>query len=85
MKPGDLITCIGWGKPSDSSGGISPVLRMVQDLPSISNDDCNDIYGIVGPGVFCIDTTGGRGTCNGDSGGACMKRFEARGNGNSGN
>jgi len=83
VNPGDLITCIGWGKPSDTSGGISPVLRMVQDLPSISNDDCNDIYGIVGPGVFCIDTTGGKGTCNGDSGGACMKRFEAQSHGNS--
>ena len=27
------------------------------------------MYGIVGDGIVCIDTTGGRGTCNGDSGG----------------
>merc|ERR1712077_61561 len=66
---GETVTCTGWGKPSDSAGGISPVLRMVEDRPIISNSDCNAIYGIVGAGVVCIDTTGGKGTCNGDSGG----------------
>merc|ERR1719266_789076 len=66
---GETVTCTGWGKPSDSAGGISPVLRMVEDRPIISNSDCNAIYGIVGDGVVCIDTTGGKGTCNGDSGG----------------
>merc|ERR1711936_1562418 len=65
---GELVTCTGWGKPSDSAGGISPVLRMVEDLPIISNSECNAIYGIVGDGVVCIDTTGGKGTCNGASG-----------------
>merc|ERR1711892_1186090 len=59
----DLVTVTGWGKPSDSAGGISPVLRMVSDLPVITNSDCNDVYGIVGSGVVCIDTTGGKGSC----------------------
>merc|ERR1712079_245913 len=27
----EMVTCTGWGKPSDSAGGISPVLRMVED------------------------------------------------------
>merc|ERR1711988_1547107 len=67
--PNELVTCTGWGKPSDSAGGISPVLRMVEDRPIITNSECNAIYGIVGDGVVCIDTTGGKGTCNGDSGG----------------
>jgi len=66
---GELVTATGWGKPSDSAGGISPVLRMVSDLPVITNQECNAIYGIVGPGVVCISTSGGKGTCNGDSGG----------------
>merc|ERR1712179_896732 len=70
---GSLVTVTGWGKPSDSAGGISPVLREVRDLPVISNSDCNAVYGIVGPGVVCIDTTGGKGSCNGDSGGPLMK------------
>jgi len=73
---GELVTCTGWGKPSDSAGGISPVLRMVEDRPIISNSDCNAIYGIVGSGVVCIDTTGGKGTCNGDSGGPLNMKYE---------
>merc|ERR1712112_94389 len=66
---GDLVTPIGWGRPSDSAGSISPVLRMVEDLPIITNEECNAVYGIVGEGVVCIDTTGGKGTCRGDRGG----------------
>merc|ERR1712013_600560 len=62
--------------PSDNAGGISPVLRMVEDRPIISNSDCNAIYGIVGSGVVCIDTTGGKGTCNGDSGGPLNMKSE---------
>merc|ERR1712228_11720 len=73
---GELVTCTGWGKPSDSAGGISPVLRMVEDLPIISNAECNGVYGIVGSGVVCIDTTGGKGTCNGDSGGPLNMKAE---------
>merc|ERR1711887_16173 len=71
-----MVTCTGWGKPSDSAGGISPVLRMVEDRPIISNAECNAIYGIVGDGVVCIDTTGGKGTCNGDSGGPLNMKAE---------
>merc|ERR1739838_1180104 len=41
----------------------------VDDIPVMSNAECNAVYGIVGDGIVCIDTTGGRGTCNGDSGG----------------
>merc|ERR1712115_18358 len=47
----ELVTCTGWGKPSDNAGGISPVLRMVEDRPIISNSDCNAIYGIVSFGA----------------------------------
>merc|ERR1712012_606014 len=74
----ELVTATGWGKPSDNAGGISPVLRMVEDLPIISNSECNAIYGIVGAGVVCIDTTGGKGTCNGDSGGPLNMKFEVK-------
>ena len=75
---GEMVTCTGWGKPSDSAGGISPVLRMVEDRPVISNAECNAIYGIVGDGVVCIDTTGGKGTCNGDSGGPLNMKFNVK-------
>jgi len=80
-KEGDMVSVIGWGKPSDDAGSISPTLRMVHDLPVISNPDCDDVYGIVGDGVVCVDTTGGRGSCNGDSGGPLIKPESSRANG----
>merc|ERR1711872_70442 len=40
--------------------------------------ECNAIYGIVGDGVVCIDTTGGKGTCNGDSGGPLNMKFDVK-------
>merc|ERR1711939_562240 len=79
---GSLVTVTGWGKPSDSAGGISPVLREVRDIPVMTNADCNAVYGIVGDGVVCIDTAGGRGSCNGDSGGPLvMKQGSQKGAG----
>merc|ERR1719234_737347 len=78
---GELVTCTGWGKPPDSAGGISPVLRMVEDRPIISNSDCNAIYGIVGDGVVCIDTAGGKGTCSGDSGGPLNMKYDVKSDG----
>merc|ERR1712038_2088526 len=71
---GSLVTVTGWGKPSDSAGGISEVLREVRDIPVMSNADCNAVFGIVGDGVICIDTPGGRGSCNGDSGGPLVQQ-----------
>jgi len=65
---GTVVTPTGWGRPSDSAGGISDVLRQV-DVPIIANDQCQETYGIVTGGNICIDATGGKGTCNGDSGG----------------
>jgi secreted trypsin-like serine protease len=63
------VTVTGWGKPSDAATGISPVLRTV-DVKTISNAVCADTYGgTITDGIVCIDTTGGRGSCNGDSGG----------------
>merc|ERR1719516_81588 len=76
--PDELVTATGWGKPSDNAGGISPVLRMVEDLPIITNAECNAVYGIVQAGVVCIDTTGGKGTCNGDSGGPLNMKFDVK-------
>nr|P00771.2 RecName: Full=Brachyurin; AltName: Full=Collagenolytic protease [Leptuca pugilator]1AZZ_A Chain A, COLLAGENASE [Leptuca pugilator]1AZZ_B Chain B, COLLAGENASE [Leptuca pugilator] len=65
---GTVVTPTGWGLPSDSALGISDVLRQV-DVPIMSNADCDAVYGIVTDGNICIDSTGGKGTCNGDSGG----------------
>jgi len=74
VSAGDLVSIIGWGKPSDAAGGKSPVLRMFHDLPVISNEQCNALYGIIGDGIVCVDSTGGHGTCNGDSGGPLIQK-----------
>merc|ERR1712212_406691 len=68
VSVGTTVTPTGWGKPSDSASGTSDVLRQV-DVPVMSNDDCDAIYGNIGAGEICIDAAGGKGTCNGDSGG----------------
>merc|ERR1712241_1526418 len=82
VSAGEMVSVIGWGKPSDSASSISPELRQVHDLPVITNRECNDVYGIVGDGVVCVDTTGGRGSCNGDSGGPLiMKQGSQKGAG----
>merc|ERR1711997_113725 len=73
---GEMVSVIGWGKPSDSASSISPTLQMVHYIPVITWAECNDYYGIVGDGIVCIDTTGGRGSCNGDSGGPLIEKGE---------
>jgi len=63
-------TPVGWGKNSDNAGGITPTLQMVEDLPVITNSQCAQYYGsIIYQGIVCIDSSGGKGVCNGDSGG----------------
>ena len=57
---GEKMTIVGWGKPSDSAGGISPTMRYVE-VPVITNEYCNAVFGNVGEGVVCVDTTGGQG------------------------
>jgi len=74
---GELTTPVGWGKNADSAGGITPKLQMVEDLPVIDNPTCNDYYGIINDGIMCIDSSGGKGVCNGDSGGTLNIRQEA--------
>jgi secreted trypsin-like serine protease len=65
----DVVTATGWGKLSDDSFTKSDRLNFVKDLPVIANDNCNEYYGIITDGHICIDSTGGHGVCNGDSGG----------------
>jgi len=74
---GDLTTPVGWGKNADSAGGITPKLQMVEDLPVIDNPTCNETYGIIYAGIMCIDSSNGKGVCNGDSGGSLNMRQEA--------
>lgn len=59
----------GWGRVADG-GATSAVLRGV-DNTILANSVCAEVYGnvAINDATICIDTTGGRGVCNGDSGG----------------
>ncbi len=64
IADGTAVTVTGWGKPSDAATGISQVLRTV-DVKTISNAKCAETYGAtITDGIICIDTTGGKGSCN---------------------
>merc|ERR1712193_188222 len=78
---GQLTTPVGWGKNADNAGGITPDLNMVSDLPVINPEACADYYGsIIYSGIMCIDSAGGKGVCNGDSGGTLDIRQSEGGN-----
>ncbi|PSN56184.1 hypothetical protein C0J52_01417 [Blattella germanica] len=62
-------TVSGWGRDSDDSSSITPILRWVEN-PVIQNFVCNVLFfGSITDGHICTSGTGGKGTCNGDSGG----------------
>jgi len=67
---GQIATSSGWGRISDGSSATSATLRSVEN-PVITNAVCAATFGtaVVIPSTICINTAGGRGTCNGDSGG----------------
>ncbi|XP_046456355.1 brachyurin-like [Daphnia pulex] len=67
---GDTLLVSGWGKTADGAlQGISDVLMKVT-APGITTAECAATYGdIITDNILCIDTTGGKGSCNGDSGG----------------
>jgi len=78
---GQLTTPVGWGKNADNAGGITPDLNMVEDLPVITPAACANYYGsIIYSGIMCIDAAGGKGVCNGDSGGTLNIRQSEGGN-----
>ena len=55
----DLVTVLGWGKQSDS-GAMSSNLKYVE-VPVISDDQCEAVFGPQGDGTGCIE---GPSTCN---------------------
>ncbi|KAK3875359.1 hypothetical protein Pcinc_019769 [Petrolisthes cinctipes] len=65
---GTIVTPSGWGRDSDNALGITDKLRQV-DVPTLGTAECDAVYGIVTDNQICIDALGGKGTCNGDSGG----------------
>jgi len=69
------VTVSGWGKTSDSSNAVSPVLNFV-NLTTISNADCEKVYGslVVRDSTLCCKGRPEHSTCNGDSGGPLVEK-----------
>ncbi|XP_044735540.1 brachyurin-like [Chrysoperla carnea] len=62
-------TVSGWGKDSDKTNEVSPVLRFVNSK-IMSNTKCAIfLLGAIKDSHICISGKGGKGSCNGDSGG----------------
>jgi secreted trypsin-like serine protease len=65
----EICQASGWGKPTDSATGISPVLREVT-VDTITNLACAIQFPLnVNKNIICISGKDGKSTCNGDSGG----------------
>ncbi|KAF4521950.1 hypothetical protein B566_EDAN009478 [Ephemera danica] len=68
---GWIMRASGWGRTSDSSTELSPVLKYA-DVLVISNEQCTEYFGteLMDDSKICIETSGGtNGVCGGDSGG----------------
>ncbi|XP_050096682.1 brachyurin-like [Anopheles aquasalis] len=63
-------TASGFGRTSDASTATSPVVMFTRN-PILSNAQCNSFWStaVVQDQNVCLDATGGRSPCNGDSGG----------------
>ncbi|KAH8286406.1 hypothetical protein KR054_008651, partial [Drosophila jambulina] len=64
----------GWGRDSDASDTVSPVLRYVE-MPVMPNAVCRMYWsGAVSEKMICMSTASGKSTCHGDSGGPLVYR-----------
>jgi len=73
---GEFAITSGWGKPSDTASGISDELRWVETEVK-TNAACKTWYGAtITDGHVCNSGTGGKSSCNGDSGGPLTVKTE---------
>lgn len=71
---GEQAYASGWGRDSDASSSVSPVLRYVE-MPIMKSSTCNIYWaGLITDKVICMSTKDGKSTCNGDSGGPLVHK-----------
>jgi len=67
---GYTATIQGFGRISDASQDVSSQLRYVTN-PVLTNEVCSQTW-TINHNQVCLNTVGGRGACNGDSGGGAF-------------
>lgn len=75
---GRLATIAGFGRTSDTSGP-SQFLRYIQ-VPIVANSVCEKVFGVtnVRDTNLCLDTSSGKSSCQGDSGGGLTTDLNGR-------
>ncbi|KAF5299176.1 hypothetical protein FQA39_LY02349 [Lamprigera yunnana] len=69
IEENDYLHVSGWGKTSDESISVSPVLNWVS-IAAISNEECASVYGsTITDKTLCCVGFSEHSPCNGDSGG----------------
>lgn len=66
---GSTATVQGFGRTADASSDTSTILKYVSNTV-ITNAKCSETFSNIIASQICKSTVGGRGACNGDSGGA---------------
>jgi len=68
VAEGKLATVTGWGTTAE--GGFASSTLMEVSVPVVSNEVCNQSYGIINDNMICGGyAEGGKDACQGDSGG----------------
>ncbi|XP_045763669.1 transmembrane protease serine 9-like [Maniola jurtina] len=71
VPPDTPLTVSGWGATSEN-GDVSPTLMAVE-VPTVSTEDCNKVYGDITRRMICAGVPeGGKDSCQGDSGGPAV-------------
>ncbi|XP_077430219.1 trypsin-2-like isoform X2 [Vanacampus margaritifer] len=81
VAAGTRVTVTGWGTIDVGVPLPSPQALQEVTVPIVSNDDCNDVYGLITSNMICAGTDeGGMDSCQGDSGGPLVSLSEAESN-----
>ncbi|XP_030264608.1 serine protease 27-like [Sparus aurata] len=75
FNSGSSCWVTGWGNIRTGTHLPHPERLQQVSTPIVSNEECNDVFGIVTNNMMCTGTSGGgTGTCMGDAGGPLVRK-----------